>query len=152
MQDRKYTILINCQNLLYPVDNEIYTYVLWAKPKDASDSIKLGTLDFGKKTFRAAKPISSLFVTTETNKNVKTPSGKVVIQGNAQPVTFLQKGEVPTPEEEKTGEEKEVAPVTEKQPTTREKLATALKRAGLAAAIALTALVGLIFIVTRSRG
>lgn len=159
MEDLAYTILITCRDLIYPVDNpRIFTYALWATPKDTSTPVLLGFLGFGKATFRIVQPFSNLFVTTEENPGTPQPTGPVVMRGDVQTISFLERPTSPTPtpkEEERKEEVTEEVPEEEAdmaRPTTREKLSLAVRRAGLAALFALIALVGLIFVVTRSRG
>jgi hypothetical protein len=153
----KFSILVVCKDLVYPSGS----YVLWANPTDNSKPIRLGVLGYGRKSFSAGRSFSSLFVTLEANPNIKSPTGTRVMQGSINPITFLNQPTTPTPtpekedqEPDKPGEQKEDEKEDkgeDKKPTTREKLVTALKRAGIAALFALVALVGLIFVITRSR-
>ncbi len=157
MQDWNYTILVSCRDLIYPAENGITNYVLWAEPTDGSGLLNLGQLGYGKITFRSNKAFSSLFVTPEGNPGVREPTGSVVMRGVLNPVTFLDRPTPPTPTiEGKEGETKdegtEVATGETKNLSTKEKLFLALRRAGIAALIALVALIGLIFVVTRARG
>lgn len=152
MQDNVYTILVSCEDLIYPIDPPtLNSYVLWATPKAAGDPVRIGELGLGKITTRIDKPFSSLFVTTELNGGVRSPSGNVVMRGSLKPATFLEilTTITPTPEGMQTQENQ--APETTAL-STREKLFLALRRAGIAALFALVALVGLVFVITRSRG
>ena len=77
------------------------------------------------------------------------------MKGEIKEVEFLEEAATPTPtpaeEEEAVSEEEKVeAPV--QALSTRQKLLLALRRAGIAALVALVAIIGLIFVVTRSRG
>lgn len=157
MQDRAYTILITCRDLIYPAEFDLTNYILWAQPIDGSKAVNLGQLGYGKATVRTTKAFSSLFVTTEGNPGVREPAGKLVMKGNNIPVTFLESPTSPTlsPEAEEGKEtegeaEKDVSET--KNLSTKEKLFLALRRAGIAALLALVALIGLIFVVTRARG
>lgn len=160
MQDNRYNISMSCRELLYPLEERIQVYMVWATPLEGEAPVKLGSLDFGKEPYRIGQPFSNLFITTEANAKVKSPQGRVVMQGAVQPITFLDRPTTatPTPEEDQQDEDQENGGILEEadQPeeelTTRDKLILGLKRAGIVAFFALIALVGLIFVVTRSRG
>ena len=155
MQNQEYRIPFTCKYLIYPADENIFNYVVWATPKEGGNSVKLGTLGLGKGEFKTKKTFTGLFVTTEASKETKTPQGQTVMKGEVTDVEFLEEAATPTPT---PGEEEEVVPEEEKVETpeqtlsTRQKLLLALRRAGIAALIALVAIIGLIFVVTRSRG
>lgn len=155
MQNLEYRILFSCQYLIYPVDDTVFNYTMWAQPKDGGKTVKLGAVGLGKGEFKTKTAFSSLFVTTEKDSKTKTPEGKVVLRGNVEPIKFLEEELTPTPtltpqEEQENGEEvqeEEASPMT-----TKDKLLLALKRAGIAALFALVALIGVIYVVSRSRG
>lgn len=149
MQDLNYRILVSCRDLIYPVEPTIFNYVLWATPKEGGNPIKLGALGYGKADFKTNKAFISLFVTTEQNVNTRTPSGNVAMRGNLQPITFLEKSTTPTPSPEGQKETPKEAEV--KKPSAKEKLLLGLKRAGLVSLIALVAVIGLVFVITRRR-
>ncbi|KKQ52269.1 hypothetical protein A2865_02355 [Candidatus Woesebacteria bacterium RIFCSPHIGHO2_01_FULL_39_17] len=155
MQNQEYRIPFTCKYLIYPADENIFNYVVWATPKEGGNPIKLGTLGLGKGEFKTKKSFTGLFVTTEMSKETKTPQGQTVMKGEIKEVEFLEEAATPTPtpaeEEEAVSEEEKVeAPV--QALSTRQKLLLALRRAGIAALVALVAIIGLIFVVTRSRG
>lgn len=156
MQSSEYRILFSCRYIIYPVDENIFNYVMWANPVDGGKTIKLGALGLGKGEFKTKTPFDSLFVTTESKKDTKIPTGNVVMSGDVESIEFLGSETTPTPTpdpdaaDELTGDEEELEEV--QQLTTREKLVLALKRAGIAALFALVALIGIIFVVSRSRG
>ena len=100
MQDWNYTVLVSCRDLIYPAEFGITNYVLWAQPTDGSSLMNLGQLGYGKVTFRTNKAFSSLFVTAEGNPGTREPTGSVVMRGNLNPVTFLDRPTSPTPTEE----------------------------------------------------
>lgn len=160
MQNLEYRIPFSCRSLIYPAGENIFNYLMWATPKDGGKTIKLGVLGLGKGEFKTKTSFRELFVTTESKKDVKTPSGSVVMRGNVESWESLESQTTPTPipspeptEEQKDGEEqKDQTPETTEQLTTRQKLVLALKRAGIAALFALVALIGIIFVVSRSRG
>src|SRR3990172_8158779 len=155
MQNQEYRIPFSCKYLIYPADENIFNYVVWATPKEGGNPIKLGTLGLGKGEFKTKKTFTGLFVTTEMSKETKTPQGQTVMRGEIKEVEFLEEAATPTPtpaeEEEAVSEEEKVeAPV--QALSTRQKLLFALRLAGIAALVALVAIIGLIFVVTRSRG
>lgn len=154
LENRKYRVGISCRNLIYPPEEELFSYILWANSLADNKPIKLGSLGIGKASFDTGKPFDQLYVTIEKNKSVRQPTGTVVMRGNLQRIEFLESAQTPTPTAE-AGEEETVDEMAqeEEQPlSTRDKLLIGLRRAGLIAFFALVALVGLIFVVSRSRG
>jgi hypothetical protein len=156
MQDNAFTVTISCRDLIYPADVQVKRYIVWAVPTTGKDYINLGELEYGKRTFRTDKPFSTLLVSTETNPG-RAPAGTIVMRGNIQPISFLQRPTTPTPttaNAQISGSENQQTDQNQaaKTLTTREKLVAAFKKAGVAALLALIALIGLIFVITRSRG
>ncbi len=169
MQNLEYRIPFACRDLLYPAGENIFTYIVWATPIEGDAPIKLGSLGLGKGEFKTKTPFSNLFVTTEKNSKTKIPTGVVVMRGTVEPIAFLEKPPAPTltqsPEkepddsvdevsdEEQAGEPERADETTTefKSLSTKEKLLSALKRAGTAALIALVAVVGVIFLISRKR-
>ena len=157
MQNGEYRILFNCLNLIYPADENLFNYVMWATPIGGKAALKLGLIGLGRGEFKTRTPFSQLFITTEKSKDTKTPQGRVVMRGNITPIEFLEEAEeetslTPAP----TSGEEQISQAPEEKPleslTTREKFSLALRRAGIAALVALVALIGLVFVITRSRG
>jgi len=158
MQNLEYRIPFSCRNLIYPAGENIFNYVMWATPTNGGNTLKLGALGLGKGEFKTKTSFSALFVTTESKKDVKAPVGTVVMEGDVESWEFLETQTSPTPtltpapDEEQNEEAKTDESKPEEQLTTRQKLVLALKRAGIAALFALVALIGIIFVVSRSRG
>lgn len=152
MQNLVYQVPISCRDIVYPVNNTIFSYILWANPVDGSKPIKLGPINLGKAEFSVKVPFASLFITTEQNPGVKEPTGDIVMKGSIKPITFLEKPGTPAPTIQ-PGEEGTTSPKqsTTSQPSVRDRLITGLKRAGLASALALVAILGLVFVLTRPR-
>lgn len=150
MSNGRYEVTVSCRDLIYPPQPEISFYVIWATPQAGGSTIRLGELGVGRAKFEAKVPFTSLFVTLEQNKNAKSPTGTVIMRGQLEKIAFLERPSTPTPTLEKAEETNGTSET--KEPTTREKLFLALRRAGIAALLALVALVGLIFVITRSRG
>jgi hypothetical protein len=159
MSSNKYKILVGCRDLLFPPDENLFTYVMWATPVSGSKPIKLGSIGGGRAEFSTKTAFSNLFVTMEQSSKVRVPGG-VVMRGNVESITILETRpeNTPTPSDEKIdGDEDETKNGEEPQDktqnlSTRDRLVLGLKRAGLVSFLALIALVGLIFVVSRSRG
>jgi hypothetical protein len=153
MQNLMYQVTVSCREIVYPVDETIYSYILWANPVDGSKPVKLGPINLGKAEFSVKPPFDSLFITNEQNPGVKDPTGDVVMKGSIKPITFLEKPGTPAPTEQ-PGQKGTTSPQksTTNTQSLRDKLLTGLKRAGLASALALVAILGLVFVLTRPRG
>src|SRR3989344_3310400 len=80
MQNQEYRIPFTCKYLIYPADENIFNYVVWATPKEGGNPIKLGTLGLGKGEFKTKKSFTGLFVTTETSKDTNAHLGLTVIK------------------------------------------------------------------------
>jgi len=155
MQDNAYRVLVSCRNLIYPANDSVFNYILWANPVKNGQAFKLGALGLGRASFSTKTAFSNLFVTTESSSKTKTPEGQVVMRGSVTPITFLEEVTTPTPtsEEEISPEEQKETPTeTPAQLSTRERLVLGLRRAGIVSLLALVAIIGLVFVITRSRG
>ena len=152
MQNLVYTVTVSCRDLLYPAENTIFSYIMWANPNDGSKPVKLGALGFGRAQVSVKQEYSSLFVTTEANPNTKDPAGTVVMKGSIRPLTFLEKPTSPTPTSIAAGGVQEGQPTPTSKPSLRDRLVLGLKRAGLASGLALVAIIGLVFVLTRPKG
>ncbi len=154
MQNLNYKIILSCRNIIFPVDETIFTYILWANPETGGKPIKVGSVGLGKGEYSIKPAFASLFVTTEQNPNVKEPAGKVVMKGSIKPISFLEKETTVSSgdEKEESEESKETTPTPSAGKTSvRDRLLTGLKRAGLASALALVAILGLVFVLTRPK-
>ncbi len=153
MQDLSYKVLISCRNIIFPVDDTIFTYILWANPKDGGNALKLGSIGLGRGEYTVKTAFTSLFITAEQNGAVKTPTGKVVMRGSIKPVSFLEKEVTTTNNDNETtkDEEEQVAEPTPTKTSVRDRLLTGIKRAGLASGLALIAILGLVFVLTRPK-
>ena len=146
MPNTNYNIIVSCRDLLYPPQPDLFTYIMWAQPLEGANPAKLGELGIGKAIFETRVAFSNLYVTTEKNRGVRRPEGQIVMRGNVQSVSFLDRPETPTPTQTITEEE----PVQEEL-TTGQKLSLALKRAGIVILLALAATIGLVFVLTRPK-
>src|SRR3972149_2178879 len=145
MQNLTYLVSISCRNIVFPVEETIYSYILWANPADGGAAVKLGTINLGRAQFSVKPAFTSLFITGEQNPNVKGPTGTVLMKGSVKPIAFLEKETVPTIEENPDATPGEETPEPTPTPGTsvRARLLTGLKRAGLASGLALIAILGL---------
>ncbi len=157
-QDRKYKIVVSCRDLIYPAGDEIITYIMWATPSSGESSLKLGELGFGKAEFSTATDFSGLFVTTEATKSVKTPTGPTVMSGSVEKIPLLEQiGLTTQPDttqqatKDSSEEEATELPTPTEEAEESSKLGQAVRRAGLAAVLALLAAIGLVFVLTRGR-
>jgi hypothetical protein len=156
LPNNRYDVAINCVDLVFPISqSQNLFYIVWVTPTDGKPPARLGDLGKGLVRFESGLPFSRIFVTVEANPNTRTP-GITVMTGAVVPIEYLQRPTTPTPTlevkptEGQDGDQEGGTSTTNL--STRDKLLLALKRAGIAAVIALVAIVGLIFVVTRSRG
>ena len=149
MQDLKYIILVTCRNLIYPAGDDIFSYVLWATPLDGDKPINFGQLGLGRAQFKSGEPFSSLFVTTEGNPKTKSPTGPVVMRGTMQRIPIPQGSEFF--DEEKVELPQEVVQATLTPIPKGSSLVRGLRSAGVAIVLGIVAVVGLVFVLTRSR-
>lgn len=89
MSNFEYEVLLSCRDLVYPVDNNTFNYVLWASPTDSNRANRLGTLGIGKKTFSIDNSFSELYVTEERSSSPRQPSDRVIMRGSVQPIQIL---------------------------------------------------------------
>lgn len=90
MQDLYYHLLGTCRNITYPGGAEIVNYIVWATPQSGGAPVWVGDLGLGKVEYRTQNPFSSLFVTVERDRNVRTPSGPIIMQGSIEPFSMLE--------------------------------------------------------------
>jgi hypothetical protein len=157
--NNRYKLIIGCVELIYPPQPPSLnkTYMLWAVPSDGGMVTKLGELAGGRAQFDVLKAFSALYVTIEANNQIKLPSKNMVMRGSITPISFLIKPISPTPtiivaKNGTSAPDNQKSATDTSQLSTKDKLITALQRAGLAAGAALIGIVGLIFVVSRSRG
>ncbi len=158
MLEPEYRILFTCKFILYPAEEDVFNYIMWANPIEGTRPVKLGLIGQGRGEFKTRVPFTNLFVTTEVSRDAKTPTGRVVMTGGVNKIMFLEEVQEYEPTPTLSAQEKETSPTptgiagSQTGATTRDKILTAFKRAGVAAVVAIIALVGLIFVITRSRG
>lgn len=157
MPYNKYRLIVGCADLVYPpIPRENYKfYMLWANPTDKSKPMRLGQLAGGTAEYAVPKPFNELFVSLEYAENVRAPSELIVMRGAVQPIESLLRPQSPTPTQEAVDQPTDTnqeTTIDTSQLSTKDKLVLALKRAGVAAVVALVVIIGLVFVVSRSRG
>lgn len=152
MANSSYNVLISCKDLIYPPDEGLFKYVVWANPSEGSGPQRLGELGVGTALYKTRTAFSSLFVTTEENQNTRSPQGATVMTGRVNPIPILENENVPTPNPEEASQE-EIQPEdqTTNEMSTKDRLLLGLKRAGLVSFLALIAVIGLVFVLTRPK-
>lgn len=135
MTDFNYSVIVSCRGLTYPPAVDMFSYVLWAIAIKDGKPVKLGEVGVGKVEFRTPAAFSNLFITKELNNTVKSPSEATVMQGNVQPIGFLEEPTAPT-----SAIEKPSPTLTPKIATQTEELASRIRRTFLTLFIALFAL------------
>lgn len=153
MENSRYKVLVSCRDLIYPPQPDLFTYIMWVTPLGGTRATKLGELGVGKADFETKDAFSNLYVTTEENRNARTPSGQVVMSGNVQRISFLDRPTTPTPTPGGAAEEEEKPEeiVKVEQLSAKEKLVLAVKRAGIIVFLGLVAVIGLVFVLTRPK-
>ncbi|MBU3978568.1 hypothetical protein KJ980_03750 [Patescibacteria group bacterium] len=94
-----YLLVIQCQNLIYPIVPVGKFYILWSNPISSDKDIKpirIGDLEFGKGSFNLENSFSSLFITKEQTQSPDQPSNDKVMEGRIKSISFLEKEPTPT--------------------------------------------------------
>lgn len=151
MLDRKYNILVSCRDIVYPAQGEVFSYVMWATPVEGTKPIRLGTLGLGRAFFKTTKAFTSLYVTTEASKTPKSPSANIVMRGGIEKIPLLERPTTPTPIPEDQITTSPEDQTDEQKSSSRQRVVTGLRRAGIIIFVVLIAMIGLIFIITRTR-
>ncbi len=86
-----YRILLQCRNLLYPIEKDGEFYILWAFTEGENPSPKrMGDIGLGKVTFTTRNAFSRLFITKEQTQSPRQPSENTVMEGVINPISFLR--------------------------------------------------------------
>ena len=158
MPDYNYQVVVSCRDLIYPASSEEFTYTLWATPTSGGNAAKLGDLGVGKAQFKTKAAFSSLLVTEERGNRARTPSSDIVMQGNVQPISFLEGAPQPTPAPTKTTPAQKFGELVE-QPQASPTIApqqggflSRIRGAGIIIAIVIFVIILIIAAITRARG
>ena len=144
MQDANYNLSLDCRDILYPGGETVFSYVLWATPTNGGNHFKLGTIGFGKNSFKTKIPFNTIYVTKETDSNTRTPTGEIIMQGFLERNEFLD-GPVPTPNPDELGTP-EPSPIATPAPRNLGRIFAA---GGVIAFIAVFGVILVIFVITR---
>lgn len=158
MENFEYKVTLSCRNVIYPPSEDQFAYMLWAVPIEGGRTIKLGALGVGKGIYKTKDAFSELFVTSEGNDKVRSPSANVVARGLVDQIEILKKG-IPTDEAETTEPAESFGEII-KQPTPIPTLIptdggggflSGVKRTGIFFAVGIFVLLLFIAFLTRSR-
>ena len=84
----QFSVLVRCENLVYPPSDQGILYYVWATNTNNGKDIRLGSLDFGRASYKINAPFKDMFVTIEGKKNPNSPSDQVVMTGQMQAFQF----------------------------------------------------------------
>lgn len=162
MQDFNYLVSVTCRDLIYPANDSILYYVLWATPVGGGSPVRLAELGLGRISFKTKTQFRNLFVTIENNPKARTPSKEVVIKGDLETISFLERptsititqapSDLSPTQSELTPTSAEQNEKVDEKVSSKDKLFVAMQRAGIVAGVVLVILVGVIFAVSRARG
>lgn len=110
-----FQILLQCRDLVYPVEPGGNFYVLWAKTIDPKTPLfRIGELQYGNDSFTAQNPFTGLFVTKEITESPNQPSNSKVMEGGIESIAFLNSGPTTTlaPKPTQTPVKSELTPTT----------------------------------------
>ena len=101
MENYEYQVSLSCRDLIYPPKPDAFSYILWATPTQNDKPLNIGELGIGKGNFKTKTAFSKLFVTIESDMRTRAPEGEIVMEGNIQSISFLDKQEeIKTPAEQ----------------------------------------------------
>jgi hypothetical protein len=84
----QFSILLRCENVVYPPSDTGILYYVWVTNLNNSKPIRLGSLDFGRASYKASSPFKDMYVTIEGKKNPTSPSGEIVMTGKMKGFQF----------------------------------------------------------------
>ena len=85
---KQFSILLRCENVVYPPSDIGLGYYVWVTNLNSGKQVRLGSLDFGRASYRANVPFNDIFVTIESRKNPNTPSSDIVMTSQLQAFQF----------------------------------------------------------------
>lgn len=149
MQDLNYHIIGTCRNLTYPGGAEIVNYVLWGNPEASGTAFRIGELGLGKFEYRTQNAFTSVFVTVERDRNVRTPSGQLIMQGTVKPFSILEGKTRATSAPEAGTKADEVLESPTPTPAAQASGIAKFLTGGIIAFLGLFAVIFILFIITR---
>ena len=107
MPDYNYRILMSCRDLIYPVGDNVFKYLVYAVPVEGKRDNQLGELGVGKAQFSSRDQFYSLYVVREKGQiGSQKAQQTVVMRGNVSRIKYLD-----------TGEQGEIGPTIAPSPT-----------------------------------
>lgn len=85
---KQFSILLRCENVVYPPSDTGLGYYVWVTSLSNGKQVRLGSLDFGRASYKANVPFNNMYVTIENKKNPSSPSGEIVMTGQTQAFGF----------------------------------------------------------------
>ena len=156
----QFSILMRCENLVYPPSNTGILYYAWIENLDNGKILRVGDLDYGRAVYKVNAPFKKMFVTIEGKKNPNSPSDQVVMTGQVQPfqfnnVTSQQPSTItPPPSDEQVTDEDSAQQIDEQSESSTSflaKITSFLLRAGIVVLV-VVAIVGIIlFVISKLR-
>lgn len=98
-RSNNYLLQVLCRDLIYPIEPKGLFYILWANPIALGKDIKpirVGDIEFGRKSFNLGNEFSSLFITKEQTQSPDQPSNDKVMEGTVKSISFLDREPTPT--------------------------------------------------------
>jgi hypothetical protein len=159
LENRNYKLIVSCRDLIYPPSQDLFSYILWTTPAEGGNAIKLGELGVGKAEFNTNRAFSELFVTSEPDNRVRSPSDRVIMRGSIEPLNFEGKVEAAqAPPEEKEEPAESFGEIIEEPTPTPTPIPQqpgvlgGIRRAGIIALAIFFVIILAIAAITRSRG
>lgn len=85
---KQFSILLRCENVVYPPSDTGLGYYVWVTSLSNGKQVRLGSLDFGRASYKANVPFNNMYVTIESKKNPSSPSDEIVMTGQIQAFEF----------------------------------------------------------------
>lgn len=94
MPDYNYKIIMSCRDLIYPVGDNVFKYLVYIVPVEGKKDVQLGELGVGKAQFGTRNQFFSMYVVRERGEmGSQKEQQTVVMRGNVSRIKFLDTGE-----------------------------------------------------------
>lgn len=87
-RDSNYRITGRCSGLVYPYQERVSQYVLWAIPDGETEPKRIDNIEVGMFDGQFSKTFSKVFITPEGDSSPRQPSEIVIASGDLQPFNF----------------------------------------------------------------
>jgi len=148
MQDRRFSVLMSCRDIVYPAGTDVFNYVVWAEAPDG-DLERLGTLGFGKVEFRTNKPFNALFVTQEKSERPRNPGGPVQMRGSFGQIEFLYGPQGQGDTGNNLNLPTDLAPTESPAPAKTSSISRTIATGGVVGFVLLFLVIALLFVISR---